>query len=116
MITVVEWVSDEVVEDKDHVLSWLGGWFNLPESGHRWKDYLENFKDEVHPYLEAVRKEILERGLCVTGKDHSSSEDGVPKFSDGKYLCLSWRAWGDLMAAIYSEKEDRDYSYMDFYI
>lgn len=114
MITVVEWGQYEVHEEQS--LGWLGGWFNFKESGHRWKDYLENFTPEVHPYIEAVRQCVLEKGLRLTGAEHQYSSEGQPKFSDGKVLSLSYRAWGDLMAAIWSEAEDKDYNYMDFYM
>ena len=40
----------------------------------------------------------------------------MPLFSDGKVATFSFRGWGDLMAAIWSEAEDKDYGYMDFYM
>ena len=114
MITVVEWGRYEV--PKEQSLGWLGGWFNFEETGQRWKDYLEAFHPVAHPYLEAVRESVLEKSLRLTGQDHQQSDEGEPKFSDGKVLSLSYRAWGDLMAAIWSEKENKDYNYMDFYM
>lgn len=116
MMKVQEWVDYDNEIPEDQTLGWLGGWFNFNEKGQRWKDYLEAFQLEVHPYLEAVRESVIEHGIRITGDQHQHSSDGVPKFSDGKYLLLSFRAWGDLMAAIWSENEDRDYSYMDFYM
>jgi hypothetical protein len=29
---------------------------------------------------------------------------------------FSYRGWGDIMAAIWSEEENKDYNYMDFYM
>jgi hypothetical protein len=29
---------------------------------------------------------------------------------------MTFRAWGDFMDAVWSEEEDRDMSYMDFYM
>ncbi len=37
-------------------------------------------------------------------------------FNDGTAGMFSFRAWGDLMAAIWAEHENRDYGYMDFYM
>ena len=114
-ITVVEWVEDSDIPTDAHVLSWMGGWFNFEEKGQRWQTYLDNFKPTKYPYLEALRKEIVGKGYRFTGEYHQNNS-GVPKFSDGTYMCLSWRAWGDLMAAIWSQEEDKDYNYMDFYM
>lgn len=116
VIKVVAWGSYNGDTPKGQSLGWLGGWFNFKETGNRWKDYLKNFTPEAHPYLEAVRTAILERQSRMTGERHQYSSDGVPIFSDGKRLELSYRAWGDLMAAVWSEQEGKDYTYMDFYM
>lgn len=112
---VVEWiayeVADEVPDEKN--VGGMGGFFN---SGMRWKDYLAAFGEEYHPYAEAIKKNVLELRLKIGGDDHQYSENGVPLFSDGKVASFSYRGWGDLMAAIWAEEEDRDYSYMDFYM
>lgn len=39
---------------------------------------------------------------------------GCPVFSDGTVSRMSFRAWGDFMAAVWSEEEDKDYCYVDF--
>lgn len=115
MITVTDWVDADAQEYvKANTLSWMGGWFTGAE-GHTWTTYLENFKPEVHPYLEAVRKEVVENKLRLTGEQHQKMW-GAPLFSDGKILSLSWRAWGDLMAAIWTEEEKKPYNYMHFYM
>jgi hypothetical protein len=36
-------------------------------------------------------------------------------FSDGSVATFSLRGWGDLLAAVYSERDNKDYCYMDFY-
>lgn len=116
MIIVAEWVDLSDVPDNDELVwGWTGGWFNFKTYGLRWNDYLSHFQPEVHPYLEAIREEVVKNNYKFTGEEHQNNS-GVPKFSNGKYLCLSWRAWGDLMAAIWSEEEDKDYNYMDFYM
>ncbi len=116
MVTVVEWVADSDIETDADDIGWMGGWFGWKRTGARWEDYLDAFGDSVRPYLEAVRASVLEHNLRLTGEQHQHGGSGVPVFSDGKMLRLSYRAWGDLMAAIWSEEEDKDYNYMDFYI
>lgn len=125
MLTLEKWIDyGDAPTDDAHCLSWLGGWFNFNPSeedqskytGKRWKDYLDTFQVEVHPYLEAVRVAIVANGRRFNGDAHQHQPGCVPLFSDGKVLCLSFRAWGDLMAAVWSEHEDKDYTYMDFYM
>ena len=121
---VIKWISYKESEKYPESVSCLGGWFNAGyihpgkenEKGQRWKDYIEIWKDEVKPYLEAIRKDVLKKGFKLTGENHQYSPDGVPLFEDKTVASFSYRAWGDLMAAIWSEEEDKDYSYMDFYM
>lgn len=119
-IQVIKWISyDKAVELlnmnilQDNHIGGLGGWF---EKGDRWKDYRNAFKEKAHPYQEALRKSIIERKLKYCGNDHEELEDGVPVFSDFTVATYSYRAWGDLMAAIWSTEENKDYSYIDFYM
>jgi hypothetical protein len=46
-IAVVSWKEEDVPEGAE-AIGWWGGFF---ENGMRWKDYLENFDEAVHPYL-----------------------------------------------------------------
>jgi hypothetical protein len=112
-IKVVEWVTHSDVENNSKQIGWSGGFF---DDGMRWADYKATFKPEAFPYIEAVRASVLEQGRRTTGEQHQHQENNVPKFSDGQVLLLTYRAWGDLMAAIWSEKEDQDYHYMSFYM
>lgn len=122
---VVAWIDDELtpVEPGDS-LGWLGGWFNFnpsvvdqaPYAGKRWVDYLASLDPRMHPYVEAVRVDVVAKNLRLTGDAHQHGPHGMPLFEDGKCLALSFRAWGDLMAAIWSEQENKDYTYMDFYM
>ena len=109
-ISVVNWSEYDAPEDAASI-GWWGGFF---ENGMRWKDYVENFDPEVHPYLEAARKSAVDTKIKATGMEHQYR--GItPVFSDGRYFAMTFRAWGDFMAAVWSEEEDRDFSYMDFY-
>lgn len=107
---VSEWISYEDAESRECSIGGLGGWF---DDGHRWEDYA--LQTEIPAYAEAIRESVIERQLRYTGGEHQNREDGVPLFENGTVGIFSYRAWGDLMAAIWSTKEDKDYSYMDFY-
>jgi hypothetical protein len=111
---VVAWVPHSY-ETKCSV-GWLGGWFNREGGGDRWVDYLGVYYEETHPYLEAIRRDVIAKGLRLTGEDHENHQQGTPLFDDGTVGKFSWRAWGDLMAAIWSTEEGIDYNYMDFYM
>ena len=113
---VKKWISydeGESIEDSIGSIAVLGGFF---KKGLRWKDYVERFDDSVVPYLEALKEEILDKELKYTGEDHQYGEYGTPVFEDGRVFLASMRAWGDLMAAVWSEELDTDMSYMDFYM
>jgi hypothetical protein len=120
-ITVVDWICDDDAGQREVALGGWGGWFGYKENGetrenahHRWKDYIEDLRPECIPYAEALRDECVKHNIRITGLQHQNDSNGVPVFSDGKIGSFSLRAWGDVMAAIWSEAEDKDYNYMDF--
>ena len=91
--TVVEWISNKDASAKEQAVGGLGGWFGykenrdgekLVDADHRWKDYVEIWRPEVRPYLEAIRASVIAKGLRLTGEQHQSDEKGVPLFGDGK--------------------------------
>ena len=113
---VVDWISYDEAEDKTASVGWLGGWFGSEDDAHdRWPDYLAHFEPEVHPYLEALKDDVLASGRFLTGAQHQDSDSGVPMFEDGTAGIFSFRAWGDLMAAIATVKDGKDHNYMEFY-
>jgi hypothetical protein len=112
---VIEWEAYNDVQDLKESIGTLGGWFNWRNHGQRWKDYIDCVKEEEKPYAEAIRANVLENNLRFGGDFHQH-QCGVPRFEDNTIGFFSYRAWGDLMAAIWSEAEDRDYNYMDFYL
>ncbi|MBQ2937608.1 MAG: hypothetical protein IJE05_01810 [Clostridia bacterium] len=119
-IRVIKWISydkaSELIEIGvlyDNNIGGLGGWFKEEQ---RWKDYKMAFKEAAHPYIEALREDIVLNNIRHCGNDHQELENGVPVFSDFSVSMYSYRAWGDLMAAIWSTQENKDYSYMDFYM
>jgi len=113
MITVT-WGTDE--GPKGTNIGGLGGIF---ANGMRWNDYLEHEANVSanHPdHLEALRQSIITNRIWVDGRTHQHEDNYVPTFSDGKWGSWSWRAWGDLMAAVWSTELDQDLSYLDFYM
>ena len=108
---VVNWISLEQAKGHDESIGGLGGWVD----GETWRVYLDCIKDEHKEYYEALREAIVARKLRYTGYEHQNATDGVPLFSDNTIGSFSFRAWGDLMAAIYNTEEDANYSYIDFY-
>lgn len=126
-IKVVEWIADDEVANRETAIGGLGGWFGInreqkdekglwEKSGDRWKDFIEAVRPELVPYYEALRTEVVANKIKMGGDSHQNSSAGVPLFSDGKVGQFSYRAWGDFMAAVWSEEENYDYTYMDFYM
>ena len=111
---MASWVSPgETAKYRRSPVGGPGGWF---AKGLRWPDYLERWKPEARRYLEALRDEALSRGIRGTGAWHADElERGVPLFNDGTFASFSQRGWADLMAAIWSGTDGRDYGYADFY-
>ena len=71
---------------------------------------------EVREIVQLIGDEVVKHGYSFSGQDHQTALTGVPVFSDGTCLRASMRAWGQIMAAIYSAVDDTDLSYMDFYV
>lgn len=109
---VSKWVSYSEADKLPQSFGGMGGFFN---DGMRWKDYLDVWEESVYPYIEALRADIIKRGIREFGPWHQDSPEGAPVFSDGTAATFSYRAWGDLLAAIWSTEDDRDYNYMSFY-
>lgn len=115
MKKIIEFITyGEAEEKEENGLGGMGGWFS---DGHRWEDYIDGYNDEGKQLLEELRRAIIKNGIRCTGDQHQhSGYRSVPLWSDGKVDTYSYRAWGDLMAAIWSTEDDKDYSYMDFYM
>jgi len=102
---VAAWISYKAAE---HYAVDIGSW---PSGGTD-----RGREPRLAPYHEALRRAVLARGLRRGGDWHQSANDGVPVFDDGAVGTFSFRAWGGLMAAIWSAADGRTYDYMDFYM
>jgi len=112
-VKVEKFISyDEAINLTD-VFGGMGGFF---KEGMRWQDYIATVKDERKVYAEAMREYIIANNSKGGGDWHQSEDDGVPLFSDGGVATFSYRAWGDIMAAIWSSELHRDFHYMSFYM
>ena len=107
----VDWQQANALEEAG--IGGMGGWF---AHGHRWHDYIDQYDIEQRPYVEALRQSIIEKKIKHGGDWHQNDLEGAPVFEDGKSVTYSYRAWGDLLAAIWSTEENKDYQYMDFYM
>ena len=92
----------------------MGGYFGFNKVMDGQKDYFDDIKQEYKKYFEALRKEIIQKKLVIDGSMHDKNY--VPVFSDGKVGHFTYRGWGDLMAAIWTDKLKENFSYMDFYV
>lgn len=138
-LTVVKWIPwDESDEYPDNTLGGWGGWFGAtphhltPEKEaeladdedysfktddlqHRWTDYVSQCLTSNNiAHAVALRKAILDGNVWEGGDWHQFH--GVPIFSDGTAARFSYRAWGDFLAAVWSDNQDDNYCYVDFYM
>lgn len=111
-VRVVRWTGDAGgATEAEASCGGMGGWVD----GRGWPEYLANQAPAERRYLKALRRAILAEGLRVGGDDHQ--EQWTPVFSDNTVGSFSYRAWGDLNAAIYNTHERTTrYGYMDFYM
>ena len=138
-ITFDKWVNynDDYPENE---LGGLGGWFNshyvrgykeefiYDKKGkivgvekidkddvldNTFEDYLNKFSEDIHPYILALRDEIISKDHRFTAPLHQTVM--TPLFSDGTVSRFSYRAWGDFMAAVYTTEEN-PIDYMEYYM
>ena len=72
--------------------------------------------DDNPAYESAVKSAVINDAVRINGNQHQNGLNGIPVFSDGTYMLYSMRAWGALMAEVWSEIDGRNYNYMDFYM
>ena len=85
-------------------------WIPYSESGK-----YEESNDSDERYYGVLKEECIKNNIKLSGEEHQYSDHGVPLFSDNKVYTATWRGWGETMASVWSEVEDFDYNYLDFY-
>ena len=125
---IQKWITYEEAEGKEeNGLGGIGGWFGYDKlnrdaqgrwtmAGHRWQNYLDHFKPEAHQMLEELYRSIVANKIRCTGEEHQNGALSVPLWDNGKVDTYSMRSWSDLMAAVWSNEDGKDYGYMDFYM
>lgn len=121
-VKIVDWISYKDADAREESFGGMGGWFGSSgkdfTAEHTWADYLARWDASVHPHAEALREAIVEGRIWESGEWHQADYDGargVPLFDDGTVASFSFRAWGDLLAAVWTEQLKRQFCYMDFY-
>jgi hypothetical protein len=108
-----EWISyqDALNQEMKQSIGGGGGWFT---EGMRWEDYIAKQESAVIPYLETLRESIIRNQVKQSGTWHQKDPNGAPLFEDGTVGLYSIRGWGDLLAAVWSD--EGDYDYTDFFM
>lgn len=114
-MTVARWTSWGQAQ-RDGLQMSIGGMGGNMDGFGSWAEYVDGCDERTRPYAEALRAEIVARGIRWGGDWHQEYDDGCPVFSDGTCGQFSYRAWGDLLAAVWAEVDGRRYMYMDFYM
>lgn len=113
-IYVKDWISYKEAKENGYK-EFIGEICRSFDNGMRGqKDYFDCINEDSKIYYEELRKSIIQNKIKISGRQHQE-EDYIPLFSDNTVGVFSLRAWGGLMAAVWSEEENKDYSYMDFY-
>ena len=55
--------------------------------------------EEEQEYVDAIVREIREKGYRITGFAHQGDQFCTPVFDDGRRYTASFRQWGGIMAA-----------------
>lgn len=125
LLKVVGW--DHWVDEKVSLSNSLGSSWDsyvffgkippCPKTQVSWEDdVLKHERSDFVSYAEALKKEILEKNIKFSGRDHTNElSKGVPVFSDGSYGMFSARGWATFMAAVWSCEKQEGFCYMAFY-
>lgn len=81
--------------------------FGGDDSNPTWEEYLSSYKEEIQPYVKAIKEYIEREGLMrkCANEIYAANDNLHFVFKDGTRFAFSWRAWGDLMQAIVGKRE-----------
>lgn len=121
---VERWITNDEADAKTGSFGGMGGWFGASggafDAKHTWSDYLDHECGDdagLRERAEALRASIVDGRVWEDGGWHQNEwgEESVPMFDDGTVATFSFRAWGDLLAAVWTKQLGRQFCYMDFY-
>ena len=108
---IIKWISEKEVHstlkkvyDKQwEIYSYIPIYKELPD-----KDFTMA--------IDVLVKELADKEYIICGDTHQAL--CIPVFDDNKYLILSQRRWGEIMAdaANISKRYNKHFSYLDFYL
>ena len=106
---ITKWITQKELEDT------LKG-YNRKWSEYSYVPIYEELPDsKVLDAIDILVKEIADKGYVICGDTHQLL--AIPIFDDNKYLMLSQRRWGEVMAdAANLHEHSKDYKYLDFYL
>ena len=113
VIKFLTWDEIDGLEEEGY--GGLGGDF---KKGMRWKDYINQFKDEYIADLENLKLAIVDNRIRYSAMEYRINSKpcrAIPLWDNGKIDTYTMRGFCDLMAAIWSQEDNNDYGYMDFY-
>ena len=103
---VIKWIHPNELEERKEVpycgfgCSYINKYIEA--------DYDENYED-------AIIKELVDNQYIICGDTHQNM--CLPVFEHDKYIMLSMRKWGEIMAKAMNLIEGSDkYTYTDFYL
>lgn len=104
---VVKWIHSDKINEKIEKESIYG----LSYYENKYKE-IEDYNDF---YEDAIVKELVDNKYIICGDTHQYM--CLPVFEDNKYIMLSMRKWGEIMAKAMNLIEGLDkYTYIDFYL
>ena len=81
-------------------------------------DYHFDYKD-IEEVSKAVAAELRSKGYHFDGHYHQNGDYGVPVLDDGRFVQVTQRSWGGIMAMAYPEEFDNledPYNYVIWYL
>lgn len=84
-----------------------------------WTDYDNCFPiaENTDEEIEALIKEIREKGFKFGGDAHENHSCCAPVLSNGKIMHFSWREWGGIMARAWNlQTKEGKYNYILWYM
>jgi len=106
----IKYVTNEIFDDK------LGGKIVKIVSWSNKTEYRESINHHNKEHEQCLIDEIITNRYAFSGLRHQTAGNTIPIFDDNKCCFYSHRGWGRLMAKAWSQINNKDYDYNDFYM